>query len=103
MGFALTAGCLVLGAFVVDWPRTVQSIADANRPLIALAVLLLVTTFCIFALRWRQLIAVDDPLPFRHVFNFLMIGYLANAVLPARPGAIIRALLWRPPSPLIFT
>jgi len=95
MGFALTAGCLVLGAFVVDWPRTLQSIADANRPLIALAVLLLVATFCIFALRWRQLIAVDDPLPFRHVFNFLMIGYLANAVLPARPGDIIRAVLWR--------
>jgi len=95
MGFALTAGCLVVGAFVVDWPRTLQSIAGANRPLIALAVLLLVTTFCIFALRWRQLIAVDDPLPFRHVFNFLMIGYLANAVLPARPGDIIRAVLWR--------
>jgi len=95
MGFALTAGCLVLGAFVVDWPRTLQSIADANRPLIALAVLLLVATFCIFALRWRQLIAVDDPLPFQHVFNFLMIGYLANAVLPARPGDIIRAVLWR--------
>ena len=95
MGFALTAGCLVLGAFVVDWPRTLQSIADANRPLIALAALLLVATFCIFALRWRQLIAVDDPLPFRHVFNFLMIGYLANAVLPARPGDIIRAVLWR--------
>jgi glycosyltransferase 2 family protein len=95
MGFALTAGCLVLGAAVVDWPRTLQSIAEANRPLIALAVLLLVTTFCIFALRWRQLIAVDDPLPFRHVFNFLMIGYLANAVLPARPGDIIRAVLWR--------
>jgi glycosyltransferase 2 family protein len=95
MGFALTAGCLVLGAVVVDWPRTLQSIAEANRPLIALAVLLLVTTFCIFALRWRQLIAVDDPLPFRHVFNFLMIGYLANAVLPARPGDIIRAVLWR--------
>jgi glycosyltransferase 2 family protein len=95
IGFALTAGCLVLGAFVVDWPRTLQSIADANRPLMALAVVLLVTTFCIFALRWRQLIAVDDPLPFRHVFNFLMIGYLANAVLPARPGDIIRAVLWR--------
>jgi uncharacterized protein (TIRG00374 family) len=95
MGFALTAGCLVLGAFVVDWPRTLQSIADANQPLIWLAVLLLLTTFCIFALRWRQLIAVDDPLPFRHVFNFLMIGYLANAVLPARPGDIIRAVLWR--------
>jgi glycosyltransferase 2 family protein len=95
MGFTLTAGCLLLGAFVVDWPLTLQSIADANRPLIALAVVLLIATFCIFALRWRQLIAIDDPLPFRHVFNFLMIGYLANAVLPARPGDIIRAVLWR--------
>lgn len=95
MGFALTAGCLVLGAFVVDWPRTLQSVADANRPLIALAVLLLVTTFCVFALRWRQLIAVNDPPPFQHVFNLLMIGYLSNAVLPARPGDIIRAMLWR--------
>jgi glycosyltransferase 2 family protein len=95
IGFALTVGCLVFGAFVVDWPRTLRAMGDADPPLIALAVVVLVMTFCVFALRWRQLIAVDEPLPFRHVFSFLMIGYLANAILPARPGDIIRAVLWR--------
>jgi glycosyltransferase 2 family protein len=95
VGFALTAGCLALGAYVVDWPRTWEAIIRADPTLIALSLPCLLITFCLFALRWRELIAWPHRPPFWRIFNFFMIGYLANAVLPLRPGDAIRAVLLR--------
>jgi uncharacterized protein (TIRG00374 family) len=95
VGIVLTVACLMLGAYVVDWRRMLQVIAGADLGLIGLASMCQVATFFLFSLRWRQLIAVDNLPPVSRVFNFLMIGYLANAILPARPGDIIRAVLLR--------
>src|ERR1700730_2027407 len=95
LGIVLTVACLVLGAYVVDWRRMLQVIAGADLGLIGLASLCQGVTFFLFSLRWRQLIAVDNLPPVPRIFNFLMIGYLANAILPARPGDIIRAVLLR--------
>ena len=95
LGIVLTVACLVLGAYVVDWRRMLQVIAGADLGLIGMASLCQGVTFFLFSLRWRQLIAVDNPPPTPRIFNFLMIGYLSNAVLPARPGDIIRAVLLR--------
>jgi uncharacterized protein (TIRG00374 family) len=95
LGIVLTVACLALGGYAVNWPQTLSAIADANLKLAALSTLCLFATLCAFSLRWRQLIAVDTPPPPRRVFNLLMIGYLANAVLPARPGDVVRAVLLR--------
>ena len=95
LGIVLTVACLALGAYAVNWPRTLSAIADANLKLAALSTVCLFATLCAFSLRWRQLIAVDKPPPPRRIFNLLMIGYLANAILPARPGDVIRAVLLR--------
>lgn len=92
---APTIACLALGAWAVDWRQTLAAISAADLPLVALSTMCLPGTFACFALRWRQLIAVENPPPPNRVFNLLMIGYLANAVLPARPGDIIRAVLLR--------
>jgi uncharacterized protein (TIRG00374 family) len=95
LGIVLTVACLALGAYAVNWPQTLSAIANANLELAALSTLCLFATLCAFSLRWRQLIAVDKPPPPKRVFNLLMIGYLANAILPARPGDVIRAVLLR--------
>ena len=94
-GIVLTVACLALGAYAVNWPQTLSAIADANLELAALSTLCLFATLCAFSLRWRQLIAVDKRPPPGRIFNLLMIGYLANAILPARPGDVIRAVLLR--------
>jgi len=94
-GIVLTVACLALGAYIVDWRETLQVIAGASLGQIALASGCLVGTWCLFSLRWQQLIAVNRPPPIWRIFNFLMIGYLTNALLPARPGDIIRAVLLR--------
>ena len=91
----LTAACLLLGAYTIDAERTFDAIAEADRPLMALAAVLLVVTLGIFGLRWHQLIVTPERLSRRRAFNFMMIGYLANAILPARPGDLIRAMLLR--------
>jgi uncharacterized protein (TIRG00374 family) len=90
-----TIACLALGAWAVNWPQTLAAISAANLQLVALSTVCLIGTLFSFALRWRQLIAVESPPPRNRVFNLLMIGYLANAILPARPGDIIRAVLLR--------
>jgi uncharacterized protein (TIRG00374 family) len=95
LGIVLTGACLLLGAYVVDWRRMLQVMAGADLRLIGSASVCQVVTFFLFSLRWRQLIAVDNPPPVPRIFNFLMIGYLANAILPGRPGDIIRAVLLR--------
>jgi uncharacterized protein (TIRG00374 family) len=95
IGIWLTIACVALGAYAADWTQTVRVIARADLTLILLASGLLFLTFNLFALRWRRLIAVERALPLGQIFNFLMIGYLTNAILPARPGDLTRAILLR--------
>jgi glycosyltransferase 2 family protein len=94
-GIAVSAACIAVGASLADWERTFRVLADADRALIALAGLLMTLTLSINAARWRQLIAAGYKVPPRQLFNVLMIGYLANAILPMRPGDLARAVLLR--------
>lgn len=95
VGILITVGCLSLAGYAVDWRQTIEVMARVDRTPVILAFLFLLATLFIFALRWRALLAVEHRPPTRRMFNFLMIGYLANAILPARPGDIIRAVLLR--------
>jgi uncharacterized protein (TIRG00374 family) len=42
------------------------------------------------ALRWKRLLAPIKDIRFRATFSYLLIGYLANNVLPARLGELVR-------------
>src|ERR1700730_14604262 len=88
-----TIACLALGAWSIKWPQTLAAISAANLQLVALSTVCLIGTLFSFALRWRQLIAVESPPPRNRVFNLLMIGYLDNAIIPARSGDTFRAAL----------
>lgn len=41
--------------------------------------------------RWRALLAPIAPVPYRRVLGYTYIGYLANNVLPARLGELVRS------------
>lgn len=43
------------------------------------------------ALRWRTLFDDSNYIKWKHLFKAQMIGYLANNILPARAGELIRA------------
>ena len=43
------------------------------------------------ALRWQSLIAPIQPVPLRRLSAYMLVGYLANNVLPARLGELVRS------------
>lgn len=94
-GIALAACLVAVGAHVADWPRIGHALAGADKGLVALAVPFLVGTFLVFSVRWGRMLALENPPPSMELFRFLMIGYFANAILPARPGDVVRAVLLR--------
>jgi uncharacterized protein (TIRG00374 family) len=94
VGLVLTAGLIVLGAYVADWRQVAEALAGVDPYFLVASIPPLVGTLVAFGWRWGQLIAVKPP-RFRDLFSLMMIGYLANAILPARSGDIIRAVLLR--------
>ncbi|HEY3016687.1 MAG TPA: lysylphosphatidylglycerol synthase transmembrane domain-containing protein [Nocardioides sp.] len=92
-------GLLSSGLFVylavrsVDWARTAASLRDADWLLVAAGAVALVATFGVFAARWSVLLSGTARLPLRDTFSYVMIGYLANTVLPLRLGDVARATL----------
>lgn len=42
------------------------------------------------AIRWQRLLAPVHHVPYRRTLQYLLIGYLANNVLPARLGELVR-------------
>lgn len=95
VGIALAIAIVAVGIYVADWHQIGCSLSGADARFVFLSVPFLVGTFVVFAARWGQLIALESPPPMRDLFSFLMIGYLANAILPARPGDVVRAVLLR--------
>ena len=94
-GYALSAACLVVLAANVDWTRFVGFVRNASPLPLAAAVPLVVATYVLFAMRWRLLVTFDPRPTFLRVFGFLMLGYLANALLPMRAGDALRVVLLR--------
>jgi len=42
-------------------------------------------------LRWQRLLAPIAHVPYHHTLGYLLVGYLANNVLPARIGELVRS------------
>ena len=43
------------------------------------------------ALRWQRMLRPIKPMAFGNVFRYIILGYMANNLLPARLGEVIRA------------
>lgn len=95
LGVVCSAIFLALALVNVDWRRTVVTLQEADWLLICLAVVATVATSVTLAFRWRVLLISIARLPVRDTFSYMMIGYLANTILPLRLGDVVRAVLMR--------
>lgn len=77
----------------VNWRKALDAITQCDVGLILGGLLFAILTYIFFALRWKVLLARADSLPISTVFAYVMIGYLANTVLPLRLGDVTRAAL----------
>jgi uncharacterized protein (TIRG00374 family) len=69
------------------------SITGADWKLILPALLLMVATWGVFAIRWRVLLASYASIRWSDTFLYILIGYFGNAVLPLRLGDVSRIAL----------
>jgi hypothetical protein len=95
VGLVISAVALAVCLQAVDPPEVLRRLGTAQAgPLIALLALLAVQTW-VRAVRWGFLLPMKDGarIPARRTLPPLLVGYLGNAVLPARLGEPTRALL----------
>jgi glycosyltransferase 2 family protein len=93
LGFLLSSAFLYLALRGINPARTWQQLESVNPALLSMAILIGSSGNLIRAVRWKVLLGYSTPIRFRHLFSSMMIGYMANNVLPARMGELARIYL----------
>jgi len=92
---ALSGALMVYAVRGQDLSRIGHYIQTANYWWLGLTLMLSVLGYFSRAYRWQmQLTASQHPVPFWRVYHAMMVGYLANIVLP-RMGEVIRCSVLR--------
>lgn len=95
LGPLISAAAIVIVLRSVDIGQTAEALADTQLLVLAPCLVLVAAGIALRALRWQRLVVpiADQAPPVRRITPIVLIGYLANAVLPARLGEPIRAYL----------
>lgn len=95
IGLAISLGALYLAFRGLHWQDVGQALADANYWLLAVAVLLVLATILMRAIRWGVLFYPRRGLSVAHLFGSLNVGYSVNNIAPLRLGEVVRAYALR--------
>jgi len=91
IGFGIGAGFLTLFFVTGDWQRLGGALAEANYWYIIPAVLLYQLSVVFRTMRWQILLRHMRPVPVSRLFPVVVIGYMANNLLPMRIGELVRS------------
>ena len=91
VGAAISIVALWLVLRGVDLARTRDVLARADLRWIALAAVFLSTDLILRALRWQRLLRPIARVRYSSMLGYLLVGYLANNILPARLGELVRS------------
>jgi uncharacterized protein (TIRG00374 family) len=91
IGMAISIVALGLVVRSVDLAAAWEALRNADPRWVALLVAFIAVDVVLRAVRWRVLLAPVAAVPFRDTLASLLVGYLANNVLPARLGEIVRS------------
>ena len=93
LGAMFSAGFLVLFFWKVDLNGTVHALRSANYWWILPALVCYFIAVAFRTLRWHVLLLPLKSVPVRRLYPLVVIGYMANNLLPARLGELVRAYL----------
>ena len=95
LGVVISVGAIYVVLRSVDLDETARLVTRANLAILSLTLVVVATQIVLRTIRWRVLLRPFAPgrLRLRRLAPLLLIGYLGNAVLPARLGEPIRAVL----------
>jgi uncharacterized protein (TIRG00374 family) len=91
LGLLISALCIYLVLRGVDLGQTASLLGSVRLQWLALAVLCFGADLFFRALRWQCLITPIHRVPLRRLSAYMLVGYLANNVLPARLGELVRS------------
>lgn len=104
IGLALTVFLLWLAFRHTQWTEMWRVLREANFALALLSVAVVTLVFPLRAFRWRPILHTVAPnLPFGAVWRPTVIGMMANNVLPARMGELVRAYMLSRETPVTFS
>jgi glycosyltransferase 2 family protein len=93
LGLAISALLLAILATQIDLAEMGGVLARSRPYVLPLALGGLAVDLTARTVRWRVLLARAPRPGYRATFRYLVVGYLANNVLPARVGELVRAHL----------
>ena len=91
IGLVLTAGLLALFLLTVDVGKMLDALAGADYVWIAPAIALYLASLLFRTVRWRLLMAHMKSVPVGRLYPVVVVGYMANNILPMRLGELVRS------------
>jgi glycosyltransferase 2 family protein len=91
IGLLISAVFIYLAFRRVSFGEILYSMKHANYWLILPNMIIVIFLMYIRAERWRYLLVPIGSFKSRHLFPSVMIGFMANNILPARLGEVVRA------------
>ncbi len=95
LGIGLSAAALYFAFRNVPVGDLAHYLGSINYLWMLPAVMLVIASFVLRAVRWRLILASVRDLPLGRAFHPMMIGFMINCVLPGRLGEIVRPVLLR--------
>jgi uncharacterized protein (TIRG00374 family) len=91
VGGAISVVALAIVLNGADLARTGDILRTADLRWVALATLFVIADLSFRALRWQRLLRPIRAVRYPPMLGYLLVGYLANNILPARLGELVRS------------
>ena len=91
IGITISTILIFLFLFTVDVHRMLGALSSVNYVYIAPAVGMYLVSTYFRAFRWKVLLSGIKPISTRRLFPVVVVGYMANNLLPMRLGEFVRA------------
>ena len=91
IGIGLSAGLLALFLTTVDIRRMLDALAGASYGYLAPGIALYFVSVWVRTLRWQVLLRHLKSVPVARLFPVVVVGFMANHLLPMRIGELVRS------------
>lgn len=92
-GLSISGVCLWLFLRDIEWDKLFLAMKGADYIYVLPAVLVAFSTYLVRVTRWELLVLPIKKVSFTNVFSATAIGFMANHILPARAGEIIKCVV----------
>jgi glycosyltransferase 2 family protein len=91
LGFGVTILFVALLVWRTDLKELVTALTEANYVWVIPAVATTIASYALRTVRWERILQPVRVLPFKTLLPIVFIGFMANNLLPARMGEVVRA------------